>query len=359
MKKPINVLSFPSRHPYMSKFDDGTNIKFVNPNSDFFNEKKFTPDYLKFNFPPNKYDLVHIHFSFDRVPLDQFEKLLTYFHDLKKPIVWTSHSLESLRIKNYGRGKYQELLFKYSDQIISPTQGSKNTILKKYGPHKNNIQVIPLGYMTSPADVARISKQTSKSKNVFTMLIGDFRENKEVIQSIINFLQCKGLENTWLQLIYKPISLYNSNWENFASKKLIFFNLTQNPRIINLSMPSIPNDILTKAFIESHAIILPYKWGTHSGQIELAKDCGCHVVTTNVGFFKEQWSEINIWQIDDNDFDQFPNRYTNCLLDVYNKKSLKPAGKERNKELDKLIGLHTNIYQNLLTNYKKTNNDKN
>jgi glycosyltransferase involved in cell wall biosynthesis len=348
----VKVLSLPSRHPYMSKFNDGIYIKFIDPESDLFSEGKCDPEYLKINFPADTYDIVHIHFSFDRVPIDLLENVLIYFKEIKKPIVWTTHSLESLRIKDYGGGKYQQLLFNYSDKIISPTEGCKSLILEKFGKHTSDVSVIPLGYMANPLDVARIYKSVKKDSNLFTILIGDFRENKEIFQSVINFLQCKDLEKAKLQLIYKPINLYRDNWQDINSQMIEFYKLTQNHRVKSLSLPNIPNDLITESFLKSHAVILPYKWGTHSGQVELAKDCGCHVVSTNVGFFKEQNHNINTWDISDNNFEKFPGRYTNCLIDVYNKKSLEPAGLTRSKELKNLIEMHLSIYKKLLNIYR-------
>lgn len=346
--KKVKILSFPSRHPYMSKFNTGE-IKFVNPNSDYFSDPyKCSEKYLNQNHRPGSYDIVHIHFSFDMIPLKDFENLLKYFKKIKKPIIWTCHSKESQRIKNYGKGKYQRLLFKYADQIISPTKGCARYIKSKYGKHKNDIKIIPLGFMADPKDVKRIGKRVKKNKHLFTMLIGEFRENKEFIQSIIDFLQCPELKKAKLQLIFKPIHLYKSNRRNIKSDIATFYRLIQNSRIKIISLPEIPNEILIKAFLKSHAIILYYKWGTHSGQIELAKDCGCHVVISNVGFYTEQWNKLCLWNASDKKYSQFPKRYTNALIKAYQRKSLEPLGNIRKKEFKKIFKDHLTIYKKFL-----------
>lgn len=348
-KKIIKVLSLPARHPYMSKFNNGTDIKFVNPDTDLFSTNEYSKEHLNRHYPPQSYDIVHIHFSFDIVPLDKFERLLKYFRVHKKPIVWTCHNRESLRIKNYGKGKYQKLLFKYSKQIISPTYGCAQWVKSQFGNHKNKIEIIPLGFMANPDDVQKFKKIIKKNKNIFTMLIGDFRENKEFVQSIINFLQCTELNKTKLQLIYKPINLYKNNYDFLDNKMLAFWLLTQHHRIINISLPNISNDVLTKAFLSSHAVILPYKWGTHSGQIELAKDCGCYVAVPNLGYYKEQWDKIYTWNVKNNKYSDFSINYTNILIDIYQHKSLSPIARERrNFELRQLIKKHVAIYKDIL-----------
>ena len=129
---------------------------------------------------------------------------------------------------------------------------------------------------------------------------------------------------------------------------IIFHQLIQNSRIITISLPNISNNLVTKAFLKSHAIIMWYKWGTHSGQIELAKDCGCHVVASNVGFYHEQWDKACLWEALDGKFFEFPNRFSDALIQVHQKKSLKPAGNWRKKEFKAIFQKHVEIYENLL-----------
>lgn len=345
----IRVLSLPSIHPYTSKFHNKGNIILANPNTDLFSEGKNIELSLRGKYPPSTYDIVHIHFSFDQVPVGEFEKLLKYFKNIRKPIVWTCHSNESQRVKNYEDGKYSKLLFKYCDKIISPTKGCAEWTRNNLGVHKEEIAVVPLGYLANPKDVVRLSRTTAKNRNLFTMLIGDFRENKEFVQSIINFLQCTELSKTRLQLIFKPINIYINSYETLNKRMLYFYNLLSNARITTISLPFISNDEIIKAFLLSHAIILPYKWGAHSGQIELAKDCGCHVVVSSVGFYKEQWEDICLYDVSDSNFSAFPSRYTNALIEVSRRKSIEPAGEKRLKEFKEIVEEHSKIYSELLS----------
>lgn len=346
----IKVLSLPSRHPYTSKFNTG-NIEFVNPNTDLLSLKNFSIEYLNEHYPLNTYNVVHIHFSFDKLGVNELQDLLLYFKKNGVPIIWTLHSKESQRIRNYGNGKYQELLFNYSDRIISPTEGAKEWLNEKLGKHYKEIEIIPLGFMSNPIDVERIEKVTQKNQYLFTMLVGEFRENKEFLQSIINFLQCTDLEKYTLQLIFKPIVLYNKDKKLLREMKL-FYNLIQHPRIKILSKPEITNDELNKAFIESHAIILFYKWGTHSGQIEQAKDCGCNVVASNVGFYTEQWSDAILFDFDEMKPYETACAYTEALIEATKRPSIKPFGQIRLEELNESIKKHLKVYKKAIQEVK-------
>jgi beta-1,4-mannosyltransferase len=342
----IKVLSLPSRHPYTSKFN-AAEISFVNPDTDFFTDGLCNADYLEEYFPPASYDLAHIHFSFDRLSIEELKSILKYFKEKEKPVVWTLHSKESQRIKNFGEGKYQKILFEYSSKIISPTTGAAAWLEKKYGKHSRSVDVIPLGYMSDPRDIERLDTSVEKSPLLFSMLIGEFRQNKEFLQSIANFVQCSDLKDFMLQLIFKPISLYGTG-EKLSNEMIFFYNLIQNPRIEILSKPEIPNEEINIAFLRSHAVVLPYKWGTHSGQIELAKDCGCHVVVSDVGYYKEQWDKVYLYQFNKNNAVDTASNYTKALIEVSKQPSLKPAGVSRLEEHYKIMKQHIKIYQSVL-----------
>lgn len=346
--KEMRVLSLPSRHPYTSKLNVN-GIVFVNPNDDLFSSGLCSPEYLNKNHPPSSYDIVHIHFSFDRLTLEKFENILKYFRSHRKPIVWTAHSRESQRIRNYGEGRYQQLLFHYADRVISPTKRAVKWLEKRYGRHHHAIVVIPLGFMADPRDIKRLQKKAKKDPLLFTMLIGEFRQNKEFVQSIINFLQCSDLADYRLQLIFKPMSLYD-DIGRISDEMSFFYLLMQHPRIETLSRPEITNDELNSAFLRSHAIILPYRWGTHSGQIELAKDCGCHVVASNVGFYKEQWQDVCLYDVSENSLETARN-YTNALIVVSRRPSLKPMGMDRLKELNESVKRHLQVYEEVLVEF--------
>lgn len=352
MRNHIKVLSLPSKHPYTSKFD-GETISFVNPNSDLFSAGNCTPEYLNINFPVNTYDVVHIHFSFDKVGIKDLEEVLKYFKSYNKPIVWTLHSKESQRIRNYENGEYQKLLFKYSDKLISPTNGAAAWCESVFGKHIRDVSIIPLGFMANPRDIERLQENgLTKDPKLFTMLIGEFRENKEFIQSVANFLLCSDLTEFKLQLIFKPIPIVDQ--EGRVSQEMAcFYNFLQNPRIEILSKPEISNDEINAAFLKSFALIIAYKWGTHSGQIEHARDCGCYIVASDVGFYKEQWGDVCLYKYNENNPLETAKAYTTALIEVSKRDVSRPLGMERLKEHKKIIAQHLEVYNDLLAEFGK------
>ncbi|EKE10597.1 MAG: hypothetical protein ACD_15C00235G0003 [uncultured bacterium] len=346
--KIVRLLSLPSYHPYNKRFDNRRDIAFANPNSDCFAEKdSCTPEYFEKNYPPEGYDVVHIHFEYYLIPVDVLENLLKYFKKKNKPIVWTCHDRRSL-VEESPVGEYEQLLSRYADGITTLTEGCSKWLKLQYCPAKSGVKIIPHGYLAHPSIVEEQAKEVPKDRNLFTMLIGDFRKSKEFIHSIRDFLECEDLsENARLQIIFRTGSTCP---DDSSTKERLreFQELIKNPRITAICMENIPDEVIIKAFVSSHAVILPYLWGTHSGQLEMARDCGCHVVVSDVGYYKEQWNTVRTWAASQEwDLDQ-SRRYQEALTDVYIREPLKPAGYGRLKEFEEnILRPHLELYNNL------------
>ena len=332
----------PSMHPYVAKLSYGDKITIVNPDSDYFSLPDFGVEFLHKTHKPESYDIVHIHFSFDKVDIDNLRCVLQYFKHIRKPVVWTCHSKESQRIRNYCNGAYQRLLYECADKVITLTSGCKEWVEHSWGMHSKTIEVIPHGLIALPSDVKKNLEGVTKNRNRFTILYGEFRENKERINAIADFLKNRDMMDAELHLIYKNPTWFRDTdpigWATFT-------DITNNSRCSKFVKSWITNDELIREFCSSHCIILPYLWGTHSGQIELAKDCGCYVVAPDVGFYKEQWPKTILWG------DDCENKtYIDALRCAYSSPPLVPLGEERLQELTMIIDQHLSVYQSLCNN---------
>lgn len=340
----IKVLSFPSRHPYTSKFHQAGEIFFINPDTDYFNHiggKPF-PEFLENTHPKDSYDLVHIHFSFDKLTILELKELLQYFKRINKPIVWTCHSRESLRDKDIGNGELQKMLYLYASAIITPTSGCRDWIISKYGNNKE-VSVIPLGYMINPATIlANQQSLDKKLKTNFVYLVGDLRKNKEINYSIKTFLESKELSDCTLTVITK---LFSSDLDERGQKFLKIIH--SSPRIRVIAQPEVSNDLLAEIFCKQHACFHPYLWGTHSGQVELARDCGCYSIISNVGFYKEQFNGILDFEYND-DLSVFMQNFLQALIMAKNLPLLSPQPQLRKKEAEVIIKKHVELYKKLL-----------
>ncbi len=345
----IRVLSLPSRHPYMAKFHNRGKIVFANAETDYFNDigGNASASYIEQHHPSSSYDVVHIHFSFDRLTPTQLGNLLDYFEEAGKPVVWTCHSRTSQRLRNLWGGQHQSMLYKRAARIVTLTNGCKKWLENSFEYKREDIIVIPHGFIVDPSDIAKY--QTLAKKDQFIYLVGEFRQNKEVIQTILNFLQCSELLDATLLLIFKPINLYSNGFNTTIDENMKFFwELTHdNPRINIISLPELPNDLIYKHFFESRWCLLPYLWGTHSGQLELCRDSGCSPIISDVGFYAEQWSEISTFAYSDNT-NVFARNLTTAMMKARYSPSVIINPLLRNEEFETILKMTTEIYQSCL-----------
>jgi len=340
----------------MKKFDDGNLIRFVNPDSDLFQQSNTEKnsshvnalDYIRKNYPESSFDVIHIHFEYHYVNYDDFLEMLKYFKDKNKPIVWTMHDRRSNDIESINDLIYEKLLFEYADQIITLTNGCKDWILNKFGDHKRTIEVIAHGYIEDPSRILELKEGVLKNDDLFTILIGNFRANKDIFLPVANFLILDSMKNKKLRILCNPMPMHFDHSDIEENVKNFFFLTVNNPRVELVCRPYIEHDLITRTFLESHAVLLPYKWGTHSGQLELARDCGCHVIVPDVGFYKEQWDKVESFNISDGKKESYSIRFADVLASVSKKGSLGPDTEFRKREFNQILKMHHCIYLSLL-----------
>jgi hypothetical protein len=202
--------------------------------------------------------------------------------------------------------------------------------------------------MSNPKDIEKVGKRVVKDQRLFTMLVGEFRENRAINQPIIDFLNHPLLKSHRLQILYNS-NVFKKGYSSGSGRFLRFKDLMVADRVIALGKSEISNNELNEAFYKSHAIILPYLWGTHSGQIELAKDCGCQSVVSDAGFYKEQWNKVISYKVDKN-IKVTSKNYKTALSKAANHSSIKPIGKKRSEEMTEIIKEHKIIYRKALGN---------
>lgn len=331
----------------MSKFHQTGEVTFVNPGTDYFNKfgGEANPEFIDKTHSRESYDLVHIHFSFDRLSIFELKNLLDYFEDINKPVVWTCHSRESQRERNIGKGELQMMLYDRSKTIITLTHGCKSWIKDTYGNDKN-IEVIPLGCMLNPDTLSLYKRNLDlKKKTNFVYLVGEIRQNKEINLSIKGFIESPELSDCVLTVITKPQSISKDKLNNRTEN---FWNIIRlSSRIKLISLPEISNEVLAEVFCESHVCMLPYLWGTHSGQVELSRDCGCYPVISDVGFYKEQSDQIVEFNYNDN-LSIFTNNFIKALIKAKEMPLLVPNPELRKIEFSSILQKHINTYRSIL-----------
>ena len=109
------------------------------------------------------------------------------------------------------------------------------------------------------------------------------------------------------------------------------------------------DEALAGVFCESHVCMLPYLWGTHSGQVELSRDCGCYPVISNVGFYREQSDQVVEFNYND-DISVFVRNFVTALTKARSMSLLVPNPGLRKYEFKAILQQHLGVYRGVLKN---------
>ncbi len=324
----VSVLSLPARHPYMAKLNRDP-IRFVNPGTDYLEDARLRPDFVLNSHPDNSYDVAHLHFSYDRTPMSDIESFVGELRARRKAFAWTCHSL----VSNWGLpDEMRRFLYHHADEVIAPTQGCKQVLEQRFGVRACGVRVAPLGYMLSPREALALSRLTERKRDRLLLFLGEDRPNKGGAEFISRFLSSSDMKAVNLHVVLRG---------NSQRKQLGL--ATVPPNVFLWTKDTYTNYEVANAFLSSSVVILPYLWGTHSGQIELARDCGTHVVSTDVGYFKEQHPAAFFVEGDG----MFPT-----ILTALSHPSPTLAGIVRERELESIIQTHIDAYNSAIARYE-------
>ena len=325
LNETIRVIHLPARTPY-ARLITSPNILILNDKS-FPRDLSFEWLYININNIIKDFDILHIH-SIELAPIDKIKDVCQKLIENKKGIIFTIHDTAPMFSKD--KNSFYDIhnfLNTCGVKFVTLTNSAKSDICAQTFLKEEDIRLIPHGNVldfNSPL----WNKEKSKSDDVIFSMHGGFRENKNYLSVIINFEF--GLpENTKLNFLTRGISDIEFR-SNSDIEKILYLASVQ--KKIQLQIMPHPTDDQVVSFTDnSDAIVMPYKWGSHSGQLELAFDLGLKSIITDVGFYYDQYQnckniafepELVNWS--DGLNYQYGNRMLGALLNTYNKRDEKP-----------------------------------
>lgn len=291
--QPIRVFHIPYLMPYTRKIVSDQ-IQAVNA-YERYSERSI---YIKRLFSPEEldtFDVLHLH-SLRWGTIQELRALFEQCAANHKRIVFTAHDLWSLRDDEELYRARLSVACELADAVITLTQRSaeKLTQLVEGIDVRRKLSVIPHGFAVHPRH-PRWGLSGSQKPAVQYALYGQFRHNRD----LLGFAQLwqKALQGTEAQLnvllSIPDLSLVNDP-QLHVKETLAFLRADQQQmRLIVTSFLS--DEQIIQSLLRNDVLALPYKWGTHSGQLEMAFDLNLVPLAPRVGFFAEQWKCVQAY----------------------------------------------------------------
>lgn len=284
MAERIKVVHIPARTPYARKLSS-EQVKILNGTSvpgkgalprdltlrDMLNRRPFT-----------WFDVLHLHHvEFER--LDTLRRALAECARARRRVVFTAHDTEPVFTVRRTYQPKLRTLAEWSVPFVCLTERSAATVRRWVGA---TTTVVPHGYVVAPSSVLRPFRGTGVMTRY--LLFGSLRANRDLATVLYNWRFGRRQLRSTLSLLLRAPS--RANLEAEAPQwELISAMAAAEPRL-RVEIAPFPTDHeVAQAVAASEALVLPYRWGSHSGQLELAFDMGLLPVASDVGYLRDQY----------------------------------------------------------------------
>ncbi len=278
----MRVLHLPARTPFARNLHGG-GITIVNGTGTVPIDASF--DWLAEHFDHTAFDIVHIHTT-ELAARDTVARCFDACHRHRIGVLATLH--EDFPLFDCGNVEFGERLamLREGQAVFATLTGScRTSLVARYGFDRDEIVVIPHGNVL-PLDSSVWDEPRIEPKRFRFSIHGGFRPNKRLFDAVMNFAASPVLRGTELAILTRAVSS-KEYWLNDDLRAVL--GIALGAENIDLALRPVTDDTsLARFVLGSDAVILPYAWGSHSGQIELAADLGVRVIATNVGYYAEQ-----------------------------------------------------------------------
>lgn len=275
---PMRVLTFPSEHPYLDAVRPATTVR-APPlrGSPWAPDPLFDPDALA--TVRDEVDLVHVHFGFDHLTAADLGAWANRVHHLGLPLVVTVHDLRNPHhLAPQRHDALLGVLLAAADRVITLTDGAAAAITARY-----RVRPLVLPHPTTqPEPGAPVPTETGLVVVALKSLRANVVEPAAVVAAVLDGARRTGGR---VRVDVHP--------EVRDVPELAEVHRLATGGELELCVHDRYDDDQLIALLDrAHVSVLPYRFGTHSGWLELCRDRGTRVVVPSCGYFAEQWSDV-------------------------------------------------------------------
>lgn len=269
------VLSYPPRHPYVDRLEERAATLVHRDQPWPALPDLYDPAWVSAH--ADGWDLAHLHFTWEQYPEEQVAAVLAAHTDAGVPIVWTAHDLDNPHTgERTTDDGYLRLLARSATTVTTLTPGAAAEVERRFA---RPAEVIGHGPLVD-LDEATQLRRTERRDGPLRVLLHakSLRANVDVDGAIAAADRARS-DGTELVL---TVSLHDEPATRAA---------LHDPRGPGIELDwhaPWDHDELCRQVARADVLLLPYRWGTHSGLAELACDVGTAVVATTVGHLHEQ-----------------------------------------------------------------------
>lgn len=280
------VVHIPGRTPYARKLhDEGIQVLNATTVAGTAVPQDVTLAWLLVHRPWDWLDVVHLHHP-DFEPVSCLRAVLAECRRVGKRMLFTVHDLDPIFGDSAKHNRRLRILAENGVPFVCPTPAAESISRRRFGA---DTVMIPHGYVAVPGTHAR---QVPREPGPTRFLIyGSLRRNRDVELVLACWRFARHLRETTLHLLLRAPS--RASLAEDSEVWRMIRETAVDPRLRVEVLPFPTDHDVDEAVAGTDSLLLPYRWASHSGQLEHAADLGVLPVVSRTGFLPDQ-SELHV-----------------------------------------------------------------
>lgn len=282
----ITLASVPAGHPYVDAVVDPESVVLlpdpIPPGAtvpgQWWPPQWLDPAYLRDRVP--HIDVMHVHFGFDSADPVDLEDVAAQLSRRGVPLVVTVHDLHNPHFEDAGlHAERLGVLIGAADAVITLTDGAAAEIESRWG---RRSVVLPHPHLLPIDEVG--AARVRRSMPVVAVHAKGLRANIDPWPLLDALLADTG-DDYRLRLDLDVGALASPRAAEASNRRLDAYRAAGVDVRVH---PCFDDRELSAYLADVDVLVLPYRFGTHSGWVEAAHDAGVHTVVPDCGYFHEQ-----------------------------------------------------------------------
>lgn len=280
----IRVLHVPGRTPYARKLRD-EEIQILNDTTvdGLTVPRDPTLAWLLERRPWDWLDVVHLHHP-DFEPIPRLRIVLGECRRARKRVVFTAHDVRPVFGDRAAHHRRLRVLTEHGVPFVCLTPAAEAEVRWRFAA---STAVVPHGYVAVPGTLRRSELSGGGTGGTTRFLIyGSLRRNRDVEMVLACWRFARNLAQTRLHLLLRAPS--RASLADDGEVWRAIREHAADPRLRVDVLPFPTDAEVNEAVAAADCLLLPYRWASHSGQLEHALDLGVLPVAARTGYLPDQ-----------------------------------------------------------------------
>jgi hypothetical protein len=241
----------------------------------------------------SSFDLMHVHFGIESFDLAHLEAVVDALHRTDHALVFTVHDLENPQLSQQALYRRQlTTLVEGADELITLTEGAARHVETVWG---RQATVIPHPSMLSEHAAASIKRSGVIGSGALRLGVHlrDLRPNIDALGTVRLMISAAERLVHGGRNVVVVVDVNDRVRDEDVREQLR--RLTESSPLVEFNEhPRATDDELAASIADIDIEVLPYRYGTHSGWLELCWDIGVGVLAPEIGFYSQQHPDESV-----------------------------------------------------------------